>query len=98
MNQYSQDIMDKLRALKPTLMKEMKIKRLRVFGSVARGEAKEGSDVDLIVDFEEVPDLFTFAGMRRKVSENIQTPVDFMTERSLHPLMKDQILSEARDV
>ena len=56
---------------------------LRVFGSVARGEAKEGSDLDLLVEWE--PDLQELLGMKVHVG----------TEKSLHWYVRDRILREA---
>ncbi len=88
----------KLRTLKPALAAEMKIRRMRVFGSVARGEETPDSDVDILVDFAETPDLFQFAGYRREISERLGRRVDLVTPDALHPLLKDDILSEAIDV
>lgn len=97
MNDYSQSIIDKLKELEPILRKDFGIKRLRVFGSVARGDAKPGSDVDLIADFSKMPGWGYFS-MDADVSKLIGIPVDLGTENSLHKRLKDQILSEAKDV
>jgi len=97
MNEESRKIIEKLRSLKPVLQKEMGIKRLRVFGSVARGEATPDSDVDLIVDFEKVPGL-RFFGMHQDIGEILERDVDLLTERALDKYLKNKILSEAQDV
>ena len=97
MSSYSDEVLEKLRALKPRF-KEMNIKRLRVFGSVVRGEADKNSDVDLIVDFYEVPGLFDFVGMQNSLAEKLGAKVDLMTELSLHPALKNNIMQEAQDV
>ncbi len=98
MNEESRKIIEKLKALEPQLKKDMRIKRLRVFGSVARGEARVDSDVDLLVDFEKIPGLITYVGYQRRFAEHLGHDVDLLTERSIHPALKDRILKEAEDV
>ena len=94
----STEILEKLRALKPVLQKEMGIKRLRVFGSVARGDATPESDVDLIADFETLPG-WEFFTMKDDISHLMGgREVDFTTENGLHKRLKDKILKEAIDV
>ena len=97
MNQYSQDIIDKLKALEPVLRKDFGIKRLRVFGSVARGEAKPGSDVDLIVEFSRMPG-WAFGTMHENIGQLIETNVDLLTEDALNKHIKRHILEEVIDV
>lgn len=96
-NDISERIMQRLRELKPHFS-EMGILRMRVFGSVARGQAREGSDIDLIVDVDRNVGLIEFAGIKRTIEENLKRPVDLVTERGLHRALKSEILSEARDV
>lgn len=94
----SKEIIEALRALKPQLQKEFGIKRLRVFGSVARGEAGPDSDVDLIADFDVYPGLSYFT-MDEKISAMLGgRKVDFTTEDGLHRYLKPRILREAQDV
>ena len=76
----------------------MNVSRLRVFGSVGRGEAGPDSDVDLIVDFTQVPDLIEFIRIRNTIANRLGRAVDMATERALHPLIKDDVVREARDV
>lgn len=98
MNEESRKIIEKLKALKPRLQKEMGITRLRVFGSVGRGEATPESDVDLIADFEKMPG-FPFFTMDEKISALLDgRKIDFTTEGGLHKYLKNRILREARDV
>lgn len=98
MNKLSQDIVGQLRALRPRLKSELGITRLRVFGSVGRGEAREDSDIDLIADFDDMPGLAFFT-MDQKVSNMLGgRSVDFTTEGGLHKRLRGRILREARDV
>jgi predicted nucleotidyltransferase len=71
------------------------VKALFVFGSVARDEATAESDVDLLVDFDEVPSLFEFARLRRKLAEMLGRRVDLVTRSALKPQLRDRILGEA---
>lgn len=75
----------------------MGVKELYVFGSVARAEANEKSDVDVFVVFEETAKatLFTLARLQMLLEEKLKTHVDLGTKNSLHRLLKDQILKEA---
>lgn len=94
----SKQIIEALRALKPKLQQDFGITRLRVFGSVARGEAGPDSDVDLIADFDVYPGLSYFT-MDEKISALLGgRKVDFTTEGGLHKRLKGRILQEARDV
>lgn len=93
----SEDILGRLRSLRP-VMKQMGLRRVRVYGSVARGEAKADSDVDLLVDFDRIPGLIAYIGVKYDLEEKLGCKVDLHTEDALHPLLKDKILSEARDV
>lgn len=98
MNEESLKILEKLRHLKPHLTSKMGVKRLRVYGSVARGEATQNSDVDLIADFESPPGLFKLFDIQYYLEDKIGRKIDFSQPQSLHKALKDIILSEAQDV
>jgi predicted nucleotidyltransferase len=67
----------------------------RVFGSVARGEAKEGSDLDLLVEWEPNRSLLDHAGLVQDLQELLGMKVHVGTEKSLHWYVRDRILREA---
>ncbi|MGP1680030.1 MAG: nucleotidyltransferase family protein [Burkholderiales bacterium] len=69
---------------------------LRVFGSVAKGLDREGSDIDLLVDVRSGTSLFQFAGLVIDFEEALGVKVDLCTEAQLHPKLKNRILAEAR--
>jgi len=73
------------------------VKSLRVFGSVARGDAQAGSDVDLLVEFDPAAriGLFEFSRLRQKLSDLLGCDVDLATPEALHRDLKDAILREA---
>jgi predicted nucleotidyltransferase len=73
------------------------IKRLAVFGSVARDEAGESSDVDVLVEFEPGArvGLFEFARLQRTLGEILGCTVDLATPDALRHEIRAQVLREA---
>jgi uncharacterized protein len=68
---------------------------LRVFGSVARGEANDNSDLDLLVAWEPGRSLMDHAGLVQDLQELLGVKVHVGTEKSLHWYVRDRILHEA---
>ena len=68
---------------------------VRVFGSVARGEATPESDVDLLVEWEPGRSLLDHAGLVLDLQDLLGAPVEVGTERSLHWYVRERILAEA---
>jgi uncharacterized protein len=68
---------------------------VRVFGSVARGEAGPDSDVDLLVDLEQGRSLLDHAALKVELEQLLKLPVDVATERGLKPRLREHILQEA---
>ncbi|MGC8724919.1 MAG: nucleotidyltransferase family protein [Acidobacteriota bacterium] len=91
-------ILETLRAEKSALS-QFGVKRLAVFGSVARGEMRAGSDVDILVDFEPEAHvgLFQFARLQRHLSRVLGMKVDLVTVEALRPEMRERILNEKVD-
>ncbi len=71
------------------------IARLRVFGSVARGEETADSDIDLLADFTTRKSLIDLVRIEREFSERLGRKVDLLTEHALSPYLRDRILREA---
>ena len=71
------------------------IRRIRVFGSMARGEARPDSDIDLLVEYEPGHGGFAFVDFCEAVERLLHRRVDVVTERSLHPLVRDKVLAQA---
>jgi predicted nucleotidyltransferase len=73
------------------------VKRLAIFGSVARDEAHPSSDVDILVEFEPSSrvGLFEFVRLQRFLSEILSSSVDLVTLDALREEMREQILREA---
>jgi uncharacterized protein len=64
------------------------------FGSVARGEATDQSDIDFLVEFEKGRTLLDLSGLRLDLIELLGRDVDVATPRSLHPKLRDRIMGE----
>jgi len=71
-------------------------RNLRVFGSVARGEADESSDIDLLVEMEPGRSLLDLAALFSDLSDLLGRKVDVVTEKGLHWLLRRRILKEAK--
>ncbi len=67
-----------------------------MFGSVARDEANPDSDVDILVEFDVLPDLYEFAALRDRLAEILGCAVDLTTPQALKPRMRSRILDEVR--
>ena len=72
--------------------------RIRVFGSTARGTASTSSDLDLLADFEPGRSLLDLIGLKQDLEDLLNCKVDILTEDSLSPYLRDQILRDARDL
>ncbi len=71
------------------------VTNLRVFGSMARGDADEHSDVDLLVLPLPGTSLLDLGGLLVDAEELLGRPVHVFSERALHPAIRDRILAEA---
>jgi uncharacterized protein len=71
-------------------------RNLRVFGSVARGDDRTHSDLDLLVDMDPDRSLLDIVGLGQDLEELLHRRVDVLTGASLHPALRDRILAESR--
>lgn len=70
------------------------VKKASFFGSIARGEMTDESDVDLLVEFEGRRSLLDLAHLKNELEDAVDRRVDLLTYKSLHPLLKERILAE----
>jgi uncharacterized protein len=70
-------------------------RNVRVFGSLARGEGREGSDLYLLVTLGEGRSLLDLVGLKQDLEDLVHRPVDVVTERALSPHLRERVLSEA---
>jgi uncharacterized protein len=70
-------------------------RKIRVIGSVARGEDNENSDIDLLVEFEIGRSLMDHAALIEDLQTLLQRKVDVASERGLRPSIRDRVMPEA---
>ena len=78
----------------PELTERYGVKSLGLFGSYVRGEETEGSDLDLLVEFAETPDLLEFVALGRDLSELLGVKLDLVMKRALKTRIGERILEE----
>ena len=79
---------------KAELKKKFKVKTIGVFGSYVRGEQKRGSDVDVLVEFEEPVGLFEFMALEFYLSDLLGVKVDLVSKKALKPYIGEYIKKE----
>ena len=72
------------------------VAKVGVFGSMARGEATEQSDIDLIVEFSKRKGLLALVALERRISAALGRKVDLLTEAALSPYLRDRVLREVK--
>jgi predicted nucleotidyltransferase len=87
------EIEEILRRYRPFLGEKFKVKEIGIFGSYARDEESEESDVDILVEFSE-PIGWEFFDLKEFLQEILGKEVDLVTMKALRPQMKDKILEE----
>ena len=70
-------------------------RNVRVFGSVARGQAKQGSDLDLLVQLDPGYSLLDLIAIKQDLEDLLGCEVDVVTEAALSPYIRDRVLKEA---
>ncbi len=88
------EIEQQLRMLLPLLEQKYLVKRLGIFGSYARGEQGEVSDLDLLVAFKDPPSLFRYIELENFISESMGVRVDLFMEDAIKPNIRERILKE----
>lgn len=89
------DQIKKLIAQHLNLLKDKySVKNLGVFGSVARGESTESSDIDLLVEFSQPIGLFKFVELEDYLGEILGKKVDLVTKKALKNAIKNDILKD----
>ena len=83
-----------LRGKKAYLEETYHVGSIGIFGSCRRGEEHEGSDVDILVEFSEVPGIFGFLRLERYLSEILGRKVDLVEKSALKPRIGHRILNE----
>ncbi|OIO20929.1 hypothetical protein AUJ17_04425 [Candidatus Micrarchaeota archaeon CG1_02_47_40] len=78
------------------VLKRHNVKKAALFGSFARGEEREKSDVDILIEPPDKFTLFDMAGMKTEIEASIRRQVDLVTFRSISPLLKPYITKDVK--
>jgi len=90
------EIKNKIENEKTYLMEKYRISKIGIFGSFARGEETANSDVDILVEFTSVPDLFEFFEIEEYLEKLLHKKIDLVRENAIKHQIKDQIMSEVQ--
>ena len=95
-------LLDELHARKEAIValgQQFGARRIRVFGSVARGEERPDSDVDILVDFPRGYDLFTQRlPLMERLADLLKRPVELVPEHELNRHIRNHVLEEAVEI
>ena len=76
------------------ILEQNDVKKMSIFGSVARGEENKDSDIDIIVEFNKDKSLFDIVRIERQIKKVLGRRVDLLTPKSIHPLLLDHIMKD----
>ena len=92
--QSREEIFATLRHLKGDIATRFSVSRIGIFGSVARSEQTEASDIDILVEFSRPVGFFTFLELEEYLSTRLGAPVDLVTPDALKPLIRERVAAE----
>lgn len=84
----------RLREDLPRFQREYSVRSMGLFGSYIKGRQRKGSDLDILVDFVEVPGMFRFLDLEREISQLLGVRVDLVQKEALKPAIGKRILQE----
>lgn len=88
------EIIESLRNLRKEASANYKAEILGIFGSYAREESREGSDLDVLVRFDKGASLFDLSGLTEYLEDKLNIKVDVLSEKAIRSEIKDKILSD----
>lgn len=89
-----EEIKEILKEHKEEVSRKYKVSEIGIFGSFVRGDQKKRSDIDILVDFYEIPDLFKFIELEEHLRKLLRKKVDLVDKKGIRPELKDRILKE----
>jgi predicted nucleotidyltransferase len=94
MRKSRDEVLKILVSQKSLLLANYGLTGLGIFGSYARDQQTEGSDLDLLVDYEKAPTLFKLIELRDYLSQLLMLRVDIVTRNGLKSRIRDRVLTE----
>lgn len=83
-----------LREHRAEVVQKYRVREIGIFGSFVRGEQRRGSDIDILVDYNGVPDLFEFINLERYLQRLFRKKVDLVRKPAIRKELKSRILKE----
>lgn len=83
-----------LKKHKEKILREYKVKEIGIFGSFVRGEQKRRSDIDILVDYSELPDVFLLIDLEDYLRKILKKKVDLVRKGAIRPELKEIISKE----
>jgi uncharacterized protein len=93
-----EQLLAKLRQLKPEITVRYKVKTIGIFGSFVRDEQSPASDIDVLVSFEEDADLFDFVGLAQFLEDQLQKEIDVVPQDALKLELREAVFREVVSV
>lgn len=87
-------ILDQLRSMRNELRQRYHVKRIGIFGSYAKKDQTEESDLDLVVEFDQPIGMLAFVHLKNLIADRLSLKIDLVTPDGLHPLIRDQVMHE----
>lgn len=87
-----EDIREKL----TPILQQYDVEYAGIFGSVARGEARQDSDVDVLVKFKNRTGLFKYMHLENEIKDTLRTDVDLVTEGGLDKYLRPSVMQDLR--
>lgn len=87
-------IKDIIKEKLPFMAKQYHVKEIGIFGSVARGDYKKKSDVDVLVDFSQPIGIFDFVGLQSYLTRLVKRKVDLVHKQGIKHIIRRDILEE----
>lgn len=78
------------------ILKRQGVIKAAVFGSVARGEMRKNSDIDILIKYEAGKSLLDLIRLEFELEEKLGRKIDLLTYKSIHPILRDIILKEQK--
>ena len=95
MNKTITEIKKELKRQLPLLTKEYRIKSMSLFGSYVKRQERSGSDLDILVEYTELPGLIKYIELENRLSDLLGVKVDLVIRDSLKPRIAEHVLTEA---
>ncbi len=83
-----------LKKHKAEVVRDYKVREIGIFGSVVRGEQKKRSDIDILVEFNKLPDVFLLIDLEDYLRKILRNKVDLVRKGAIRPELKKVITKE----